>query len=307
MARSSRVKEDGAIYHVMIRSISEIDLFKEDKDKVMYLNQMQKSMMMYKFKVYAYCIMTNHAHFIINSNGADISKIMQGLNFKYAANYNKIHNRHGHLFQDRFKSKIVKSQRYLTTLTAYIHNNPLKINGYEKTPENYKYSSLRVYLGVEKDKTGLLDEEYIIKFWGNNIENARKKYMKYVFVCDDEKLNKEIEFENENTEYRSEKVILTRDFDANKIMDFIAKETGIKKIMLYIKNKKNTVKARALTALLMRCLCDYKCKDICKTLGNITQSNVSRLCYIGVNIMLTNKKYENIIEKFISQKSLNFS
>ncbi|WP_051931667.1 transposase [Clostridium sp. KNHs214] len=103
--------------------------------------------------------MTNHAHFIIDPNGADISKIMHGLNFKYAITFNKIHQRVGTLFQDRFKSKVVDTDRYLVVLSAYIHNNPLKIRGYEQHPEKYRYSSLSVYLGFEKEKTGLLDEE----------------------------------------------------------------------------------------------------------------------------------------------------
>ncbi|WDC83583.1 transposase [Caloramator sp. mosi_1] len=57
--------------------------------------------------------MDNHAHFIIDANGADISKIMHFINYKYAMWFNKRYSRHGHLFQDRFKSKIVKDERYL--------------------------------------------------------------------------------------------------------------------------------------------------------------------------------------------------
>lgn len=285
----------------MIRSISEVPLFKKDKDKDIYLEEMKKRQQMYKFKVYAYCMMTNHAHFMIDSNGADISKIMHGLNFKYAITFNKIHKRRGHLFQDRFKSKIVDTDRYLVVLSAYIHNNPLKIRGYEHQPEKYKYSSLKVYLGLEKDKTGLLDEEYVMKFFGSNVLNARENYMKFVYICDEERLKKEIEFEDQKTEYRSEKTVLIRDFDPDKIMEFVAEETGIKKVMLYVKNSRNTKVARALAALLMRCLCDFKCSDICKIFGNITQSRVSKLCSIGVELISTEDKYRNIIEKFIFQ------
>ncbi|WP_243122901.1 transposase [Haloimpatiens lingqiaonensis] len=301
MARGNRIKKDDAIYHVMIRSISEVPLFKKDRDKDIYLEEMKKRQEMHKFKVYAYCLMTNHAHFMIDANGADISKIMHGLNHKYAITFNRLHKRHGHLFQDRFKSKIVDTDRYLVVLSAYIHNNPLKIKGYEYHLEEYKYSSLKVYLGLEKDKTGLLDEDYVMKFFGSNVQVARENYMKFVYVCDYERLKKEMEFEDEKTEYRSEKTVLVRDFDPDKIMEFVAEETGTKKVMLYIKNSKNTKVARALAALLMRCLCDFKCSDICKILGNITQSRVSKLCSIGVELISTEDKYRNIIEKFISK------
>ncbi len=165
MARARRYKREDGVYHVIVRSISEIQVFKNNRDKEMYLAQMKHYKEIYDFKVYAYCIMSNHAHFIIDSNGADISKIMHGLNLKYAMTYNKIYKRHGHLFQDRFKSKIIENNNYLITLSAYIHNNPLQIRGgYKECPEKYKYSSLKVYLGIEKDKTGLLDEDYIMQF-----------------------------------------------------------------------------------------------------------------------------------------------
>lgn len=303
MARSHRIKKEDAIYHVMVRSISEIALFKKHKDKVRYLKLMRYYQKIYGFKVYAYCIMTNHAHFIIDTNGADISQIMHGLNFKYAVTFNRIYNRHGHLFQDRFKSKIVDTDRYLMTLSAYIHNNPLKIRGYENCPEKYKYSSLKVYLGLEKDDTGLLDEAYIMKMFGNKVNEARESYMKFVYICDYDKLKEEMEFEDEETEYRSEKTVLVRDIDPEKILQFISQETGVKKIMLYMKNNRKSKVARALAALFMRSFCNYKCKDICQVLGNITQSRVSKLCSIGVEIISTDQKYRNIMNKFILQQS----
>ncbi|BDR66787.1 hypothetical protein K144316041_09840 [Clostridium tetani] len=303
MPRIRRQKSENAIYHIMIRSITEVPLFKKHEDKIRYLNKMREYQKIYKFKVYAYCLMNNHGHFIIDSNGADISKIMHGLNFSYAVTFNLIHKRKGHLFQDRFKSKIVDTQRYLIMLSAYIHNNPLDIRGYEKCPEKYKYSSLKVYLGIEKDDTGLLDEGFIIQFFSNNVKEARENYAKLVYICNDEKIKKELEFEDEKTEYRSERKVIVRNFNPQEIIKFISKETGINEIMFYIKNNKKSKIAKALAALLMRSLCDYRCRDICRILGNITQSRVSKLCSIGVQLISTEDKYKNLINKFISENS----
>ncbi|WP_243108607.1 transposase [Clostridium rectalis] len=94
--------------------------------------------------------MNNHAHFIIDSNGADISRIMHSLDFRYAINYNNKYHRHGHLFQDRFKSKIINNENYLIKASAYIHRNPVDIKKYANSPEKYNYSSLGVYLGIKK-------------------------------------------------------------------------------------------------------------------------------------------------------------
>ena len=303
MPRTRRQKSEDAIYHVMIRSITEVPLFKKHEDKIRYLNKMREYQKQYGFKVYAYCLMTNHGHFIIDSNGADISKIMHGLNFSYAISFNKIHERKGPLFQDRFKSKIVDTKRYLITLSAYIHNNPLDINGYENCPEKYKYSSLKVYLGLEKDDTGLLDEAFIMQLFSDNVKEAREGYTKLVYTCDDKKIKKELEFKDEKTEYRSERKIIVRNFDPDEVLKFISKETGINEIMFFIKNNKNAKIVKALASLLMRSLCNYSCKDICEVLGNISQSRVSKLCSIGVELISTENKYKNLINKFISEHS----
>ncbi|WP_052041025.1 transposase [Clostridium tetani] len=303
LPRIRRQKSENAIYHIMIRSITEVPLFKKHEDKIRYLNKMREYQKIYKFKVYAYCLMSNHGHFIINSNGADISKIMHGLNFSYAVSFNRIYKRNGHLFQDRFKSKIVDTRRYLIMLSAYIHNNPLDIRGYENCPEKYKYSSLKVYLGLEKDDTGILDEGFIMQFFSNNVEEARENYAKLVYICNDEKMKSESEFKYEKTEYRSERKVIARNFDPQDIIKFISKETGINEIMFYARNNKNSRKIKALASLLMRSLCNYTCRDICKVFGNVTQSTVSRLCYIGVELISTEDKYKNLINKFISENS----
>lgn len=127
MPRIARIKSGTAIYHIMARSISEVKLFRSSDDKKKYMKLIKEYQKLYNFKIYAYCLMDNHLHLIIDANGADISKIMHCINFKYARYFNTVHKRHGHLFQDRFKSKIVLDNEYLIKLSAYIHNNPLDI------------------------------------------------------------------------------------------------------------------------------------------------------------------------------------
>ena len=299
MPRMRRQKSEDAIYHIMIRSITEVPLFKKHEDKIRYLNKMRGYQKIYKFKVYAYYLMSNHGHSIIDSNGVNLSKIMHGLNFSYAITFNRIYKRNGYLFQDRFKSKIVDTRRNLIMLSAYVHNNSLDIRGYEKCPEKYKYSSLKVYLGLEKDDTGLLDEGFIMQFFSNNVKEARENYAKLVYTCNDEKMKSELEFEYEKIEYRSERKVIARNFDPQDIIKFISKETGINEIMFYARNNKNSRSVKALASLLMISLCNHSCKDICKVLGNITQSTVFRLCYIGVELISTEDKYKNLINKFV--------
>ena len=280
-------------------------LFKEDSDKIKYLKMVKDYEIMYGFKIYAYCLMPNHGHFILDTQGADISKIMHGLNFKYANYYNKKYKRYGHLFQDRFKSKPVCDDEYLKTLSAYIHNNPAVLRGYEEKPYKYKFSSLKVYMGKAKDEFNILDEEYILKILGENKYEAMLLYLKNVQHIDTKNCKDQFDFLEEGTQYKSSKVPVLRNISPEAVMEYAAEITGVSKsISLHFKNRRENTKARALAAVIMRCLCNYKCSDICRELGNITSARVSMLCTKGLEL-LKNEQYNESITKFIEINSYN--
>jgi len=298
MPRKARQKTDNAIFHIMARSISEVDLFKDDEDKKVYLYFVKKYQKLYLFRVYAYCLMDNHVHIMIDANGSDISKVMHGIDSSYVRYFNKKHKRHGHLFQDRFKSKMVSNERYLRALSLYIHNNPTDIQHYKDNPEKYYYSSLGVYLGLRKDAFGLIQCGFLMSFFGDKQKKARKNYAKLILKYNNKKVEEEIEFKNEETEYRSGRTTLIRNFKAEDIIEFIAEKLNIAEVKLYMKNRRELVEAKAMIVLLMRSLCNYKCTDICNVLGNISQVRVSELSSIGIKL-IDNKKYKSIVEQFI--------
>lgn len=299
MPRVARVKTSDSIFHVMARSISEVDLFKSDEDKILYLSRVKDYQKLYNFKVYGYCLMDNHVHLIIDANGADISKIMHSINFSYALLFNARHDRHGHLFQDRFKSKIVEDDAYLLTLSAYVHNNPTDIKGYENCPEKYEFSSLPVYLGMRHDPYELVDNDFIMSMFGKNSKTAIENYMKLVYKCDHKKDMEDFEFLNEKTEYKSGRKILIRNINANEIIRFILAKLGSTDVQLLCKHNNSMVEAKALMVFMMRNLCNYKCIDICNILGNITQSRVSMLSSIGIKL-IDDERYRGVITEFLS-------
>jgi putative transposase len=304
MPRMARQKIEGAIYHIMARSISEVELFKTDEDKKKYMVLIKEYQKVYNFKVYAYCIMSNHIHLIVDCNGADISKIMHSINFKYARYFNELHKRHGHLFQDRFKSKIVGDYRYLIALSAYIHNNPLDVRGYENNPEDYYYSSLGVYLGLRKDEFDALDKEFILRLFGKDKNKSAERYMKLVLrtrtVPLDNITEEETEFKEEKSEYRSERKILVRDFNIEDVIQYVVDKFKIEKSLIYLKYQKEIMPVRGILVLLLRNLCNISCKDICSILGNITNSRVSKLSSMGVELVSNDERYRNIINDFIA-------
>jgi len=299
MPRTSRIKGFDAIYHIMSRSISEVNLFKEDDDKKKYLEIIKDYKKLYQFKVYAYCLLSNHVHMIIDVNGADISKIMHSINFKYALYFNRKYNRHGHLFQDRFKSKIVTDDKYLINLSAYIHNNPRDVHGYENGPEKYYFSSLAVYLGLRKDPFGIVDEKFILGLFGNDNKLSRQRYSRLVVLSIEFTPDKEVEFIDDKTEYKSYRKIMVREFEREDIIQFVANKTGVEKKKIHLKYIRKYVHAKALIVVLLKCYCNSSCSELCDIFGNITQAAVSRLCRIGLELVESDDKYKKILEEFV--------
>jgi putative transposase len=119
MPRAARKKHPTAIYHTMSRSITEFDLFPDNSDKECFLNILQECKEKYHCKIYGYCLMNNHYHLYIDPCGFDISKFMKRLNQRYVNKIKSKYNRRGHLLAERFKSKIVDTDQYALTVSAY--------------------------------------------------------------------------------------------------------------------------------------------------------------------------------------------
>jgi putative transposase len=306
MPRMARLKDKQSIYHVMVRSIKEVNLFEDVDDKLKYLSIIKKYMEKYKFKVYAYCLMGNHGHLMIDANGADISKVLHSINFSYAQYFNRIHNRHGHLFQDRFKSKIVDKDSYLIALSAYIHNNPKDIPGYAQSVESYPYSSLREYVN-DTDEHGILDKTFLQDLLNIGKGKTMDQYIAFVKgeedpVFETEKDAEEkvdIEFHKRENEYRSHRTILARYHLPQEVMALVADHAGYMAADIRNKNSKRFTKMRSVACYLMNCFCNIDQKRLCNLMGNITQSRVSKLCAMGVEYAHRDKEYEGIIDKLI--------
>jgi putative transposase len=295
MPRVARIKNNESVTYIIIKGISDVPLFREDEDKNVYMSLLKKYRDIYGFKLYAYCIMQDFAHFIIDLCGADISSIMSSVNIGYSGKYNRKYNRQGHLFHDRFKSKIVKDELELKALTLYIHNSPTTIREYKKHPEKYKYSSLGTYMGLE-DPFNIVDENFIKEFIGESPED-RKKYLELVPMYDTKKLIEEVEIysKTSNSKYYTKKAMPK--IDPEEILDFISNHTGISKIRLSSKHVRSARDARALAAFIMKNIFNLKTSEICSALGNVCSANVTKLFHVGLNLVEENKEYSILVDE----------
>jgi len=298
MPRIARIKREDGIYHIISRSISELSLFKDKKDKDKYLYLISKYKLIYQFRVYAYCLMTTHVHIELDCNGADISKIMKSINQSYAAYFNKRYKRHGHVFQDRFNSKLVNSIDYLLTLSSYIHNNPRDMKKHEKDIASYSYSSLGIYLGNQPNKYSIITTGYILNFFPKTKDEINS-YFQYVNNHNSTE-KPTFEFINLGSVSRNERQIIIRNYDHTAIIAFLSKYTD-KPINIHAKFSHHNTEMKAIFVLIMRCLCNYSFKKICSIIGNITIPNLWRLCENGYNLITIKENYKNILENLIKE------
>ena len=301
MPRTARVKSYMGIYHVIVRSISDVYLFRSNDDKERYLQLVKKYQETFLFKVYAYCIMNTHAHFIIDCCGADISKFIKSINQCYAMYFNRKYKRHGHVFQDRFKSKLVTDNEYLLNLSAYVHNNVKDINQFKDKRESYKYSSLGIYLGCFSDKYNIIDADFVLEHFSSDRNRARILYEDFLFARDNSNIEDKIQIIRERGEYRSERKILIRNFKPDEILKFIS-EYKSERFDLHTKYNHRNLELKAVSILVMRSLCNFTYKEICEVVGNITLSNVSKLCERGLKLITEDERYRNLISELIKKK-----
>src|SRR5688500_8460786 len=146
--RKPRVEFEGALYHVIVRGNHRRDIFRDESDRVTYLKRIEHYRERYSCIVYAYVLMSNHVHLLIETGAVGLSKIMQGIQFSYTQRYNRRHGAVGHLFQGRYKAILCDRDAYLLELVRYIHLNPARMKD-PQNPWKYRWSSHRAYVGEE--------------------------------------------------------------------------------------------------------------------------------------------------------------
>jgi len=143
MSRAARIILDNAIYHINTRGNQKQKVFRQDSDYEKFIQLVVKYKRRFKFKLYGFCLMPNHVHLIIMVAEQEVlKKIMLGLNLSYTIYFNSRYKIVGHLWQGRFKSKVIEDEKYLLDCINYVENNPVRA-GIVKSAAEYRWSSYR--------------------------------------------------------------------------------------------------------------------------------------------------------------------
>lgn len=166
------------MYNVYARGNRRQAIFRDDDDRRRLLSIFDEVVRRCGWLCHAYCLMTNHYHFLIETPEPNLSEGMQRLNGTYAQSFNLRYGLDGHLFQGRFGSRTVESNWHLLELSRYIVLNPVRAGMCDEAGD-WLWSSYRATIGRAPRLT-FLTLDLILAQFGHDIEAARANYAAFV-------------------------------------------------------------------------------------------------------------------------------
>jgi putative transposase len=180
MPRTARLDSADALHHVMARGIERRCIFRTDRDRHDWLGRLITCTQAGGASVFAWALLPNHVHLLLRSGHDGLSCLMQRLLGGYAREFNRRHCRHGHLFQNRFKSVVVEEDAYLLELVRYIHLNPVRAGLVPDVAalDRYPWTGHARLLGSITD--GWQAVGYVLSLFGRQVGAARRAYHRFV-------------------------------------------------------------------------------------------------------------------------------
>ena len=139
MPRKARIDAPGALHHIITRGIERWRIFSDDQDRDNFVERLGEIVTETKTFCFAWALIPNHAHILLRTGQTSLSTVMRRLLTGYAVSYNRRHRRHGHLFQNRYKSILCQEDTYLLELVRYIHLNPLRAKLVQSLSDTDRY------------------------------------------------------------------------------------------------------------------------------------------------------------------------
>jgi REP element-mobilizing transposase RayT len=180
MPRQARLDAPGTLHHVIMRGIERREIVSDNTDRQNFVSRMGTIAQETGTSIYAWVLMTNHAHILLRSGSFGLSQYMRRLLSGYAISYNRRHRRHGHLFQNRYKSILCEEDLYFKELVRYIHLNPLRAKLVENLAklDRYKYCGHSVLMG--RVRNNWQDRDYALEWFGSKEGEAKRAYRQFV-------------------------------------------------------------------------------------------------------------------------------
>jgi REP element-mobilizing transposase RayT len=179
MSRPLRLHAPGLFHHVYARGDNKARIFEDETDYSAFLRLLKYTLNRFLVRCVAYCLLSNHYHLLLVPTEHRISRLMQQLNSVYCQRFNRRHNRVGHVLQGRFGCRIVEDGAYARTVLRYLALNPVAA-GIAKDPEEWRWSSYRLALGLEEAPDFLSVQDVWTAFETSNCLLGRVRLAQFV-------------------------------------------------------------------------------------------------------------------------------
>ena len=180
MPSAKRIIADDSIYHIIQKGNNGRTLFEKKLDYQEFLEIIQRYKKEFSFDLYNYCLMNNHLHMLMKVfKKEDLAKLTQALFQNYRIYFKRQYKYTGHLYQGRYKSKIIANDEYLLECARYIETNPLRAKIVTSVKE-YKWSSYNYY--AYGGKNNLLTPNPLYATFGKNKNTRQKNYRNFVLM-----------------------------------------------------------------------------------------------------------------------------
>lgn len=178
MARPLRIEFEGALYHVMARGNARTDIFLDEVDRRIFVENLGRVCERFHWLVWAWCLMSNHYHLLVETLQATLSRGMREVNGVYTQAFNRRHDRVGHVLQGRYKAVLVEKDSQLLELSRYVVLNPVRA-GIAWTANDWTWSSYRSVMGKAAIPQWLAVERTLSLFHHQRAP-ARRAYARFV-------------------------------------------------------------------------------------------------------------------------------
>jgi REP-associated tyrosine transposase len=180
MPRQARIDTPGVLHHIILGGIERCKIFRDDRDRYNFLERLGHIVQMTQTTCYAWALIPNHFHLLLRTGKDPVATVMRSSLTGHAIYYHRRYKRHGHLFQNRYKSILCQEDAYFLELIRYIHLNPLRaglvkdLNHLDK----YPFSGHSGIMGEQEQPWQ--DRKLALSYFGKSVGSARSKYKLFI-------------------------------------------------------------------------------------------------------------------------------
>jgi putative transposase len=151
MARLPRLTLPGYPHHIILRGNNRQSIFEDASDQQRMLHLLQTHSQAQSVDVHAYVLMGNHLHLLVTPQADKaLPRMMQAVGRAYVLYFNQRHGRSGTLWEGRYRSTLIQTERYFLACMAYIDLNPVRA-GLVAQAVDFPWSSHAHYIGTRQD------------------------------------------------------------------------------------------------------------------------------------------------------------